>query len=421
MQIYEQKIIGGIVSGAVKPSTLNLDASDFETSELGACLTIAREIEAQNKPIDAGILYSRLAETEIGFYSERDFELMAQTAQSASVVFEAADKVKSAALKTFLLEQTAHLALLEKQSGAEILNKLRELLGQADRFYGSTENNFVFLKDLAPKVKAVYRDLHAGISYAVPSYIEELDNEILDGFSKGDEHIIVGFTGAGKSALALKCARNQARKGHTVGVVSREMSDIENIIRLQSADAKIPRWHIKKQMFDQTLDKLNNHLDDFSNLPIAFDTKTKDVESLRGQVQRMVEDHGMEILYVDYLQLMSSSQSQTNRANEVQTISRTLKEIAMDNKIPVVSLCQFNRGATNASVFDLMSFLKESSGIEQDASTILYVQVEKTEEKKDLKEAKLTVLKNRNGATFQGINLTYRGEIFEFYSEYEQF
>jgi replicative DNA helicase len=128
----------------------------------------------------------------------------------------------------------------------------------------------------------------------------------------------------------------------------------------------------------------------------------------------MVEGFDMKILYVDYLQLLSSKHGAGNRATEVQAISRTLKEIAMDNKIPVVSLCQFNRSAGQANIYDILSHLKESSGIEQDASTILYIQIEKTDQPKQVKDAKLTVLKNRNGATFKPIDLHYRGETFTF-------
>lgn len=216
------------------------------------------------------------------------------------------------------------------------------------------------------------------------------------------------------SALALAFAREQARNGLCVGVVSREMSDIENVMRLQSSDANVPRWQMRKGMREYTHNTLTKHLDEFSNLPIAFDTRTVNVEGLRPQVRRMVDGYGMQILYVDYLQLLSSKGGQSTRASEVQAISRTLKEIAMENKIPVISLCQFNRGAAQATVFDILGHLKESSGIEQDASTILYVQLEKTEEKKEVKDAKLTVLKNRNGATFQSVDLYYRGETFTF-------
>ncbi len=414
MNIYEKRIIGGVVKGVVRPSEIDLVNSDFESADLGACMTFARQLESEGRAIDADLLCSRLAEKDSGFYVADDFKLMAASVASASIVWESVDKVKSAALKAFILKETATVALLDTKTSTELLDRIKAIVTKADDHYRTSENNFVFLAELAPKVKAVYDDLFNGVSYSVPTYFPQIDDLIIDGFSRGDEHIIVGFTGSGKSALALAFAREQAKQGLCVGVVSREMSDIESVMRLQSSDAKIPRWQMRKGMRDRTHTDLTDHLTTFADLPIAFDTRTTDVESLRSQVKRMVEGYDMKILYVDYLQLLSSKGNQSTRAGEVQAISRTLKEIAMENKIPIVSLCQFNRGAAQATVFDILGHLKESSGIEQDASTILYIQLEKTEERKEVKDAKLTVLKNRNGATFHSVELNYRGETFSF-------
>lgn len=414
MRIYEQKLIGAIAAGVVKPSDVNLDSSDFSESDLGVCLNVAKQIEAEGKTIDADLLYARTSLTDAVFYAASDFRLWGRTAQSASVAFEAAERVRAASLKSFLLEKTATLALQDNLSGAELLDRIKQSAQEADKFYAAKGNSFVFLKDIAAKSAVVYRDLYAGKSYSVPTYFSQYDEALLDGYSRGDEHLIVGFTGHGKSALALNCALNQAKRKTVVGVVSREMSDIENVMRLQSADAQIPRWKIRKDMSDLTYRALLTHLDDFSQLPIAFDTTTEDVEDLRPQVKRMVDDEGLGILYVDYLQLMTSGSNSDMRSTEVQSISRTLKQIAMENNIPVVSLVQFNNGALNASIYDVMNFIRESGSIKQDASTITYIQVEQTEERKQIKDAKITILKNRNGETFTPILLKYQGEIFQF-------
>ena len=413
MELYERKLIGGILSGAVQPSAVEIDPADLE--ELGEALAICRQLESERIPITPEVLAIRLADSD-GFYSQSDFEAMAKNSTSASVVFEATDKIKGKALKTFLHTELARVTSDETKSGSDILDSLKEIVSKADKNYRTAENNFVMLADIVPKLKAVYDDLYSGISYSIPSGFEILDGEILDGFSKGDLHIVVGFTGQGKSALALNCARAQAESGVFVGVVSREMSDIENTIRLQSSKQTIPRWQIRKGMFDRTYEDLTKGLERLSTLPIAFDVRTDDIESLRVQTARQVEQYEMKILYVDYLQLMRSSKNKT-RADEVAAVSRGLKLIAMENNIPVVALCQFNRGAVGASTFDLMSHLKESSGIEQDASTILYVQVEKTEEQKEWRPARVQVLKNRNGATFRPVEFQYHGPTFTFHTE----
>ncbi|MGK3946270.1 hypothetical protein ABK046_48950, partial [Streptomyces caeruleatus] len=79
------------------------------------------------------------------------------------------------------MAQTAELALRRDSSGTELLDSLKSVVTIADANYRTSENNFVFLSELAPKVKAVYSDLHAGVSYAVPTYFQQIDAEILDG------------------------------------------------------------------------------------------------------------------------------------------------------------------------------------------------------------------------------------------------
>lgn len=411
--IYEKKLIGGILSGAVKPSAIDVHPSDL--LDLGDCLTVLRGLEAERVPISPEILAARLADSD-GFYTASDFALMAQAAPSAAVTFDAANKVKARALRTFLREHISTLAADEDRTGTELLDRLKEIVSKADKDFRTTENNFVSLAEIVPQLSAVYDDLFSGVSYSVPSGNHIIDHEIQDGFSKGDLHVVVGFTGQGKSALALNFARQQAETGLLVGVVSREMSAMENAIRLQSSAQSIPRWQISKGMHDFTHKKLKDGLAELAKLPIAFDTRTSDVESLRIQAQRMVEQSEMAILYVDYLQLMTSSKNKS-RAEEVAAVSRSLKLIAMENNIPVVALCQFNRSGVGASTFDLLSHLKESSGIEQDASTVLYVQIEKTETPQDWKKARLQVLKNRNGKTFNPIEMHYHGPTFTFHNE----
>lgn len=414
MSVYEQKIIGGIVKGLVSPAAVDLTSADFESEDLGACLRIAKQLELTGVQIDAEIIKLRLYEANQGFFESNDFRVMAQSVQSASVVYEAVEKIKGLSLRTKLLTATANIALHDEKTGSELLAELRDLVDSSERSFTTSENSFVYLKDIAVKTRGVIDDLHAGISYAISTGFGTYDDLLLDGFSRGDSHIIVGFTGAGKSALALACAKNQAHAGEVVGIVSREMSDTENHMRLIANESNVPRYLIRKGMSDFTHRDLHKAIDESEGLPIAFDVATSNVEGLRSKVRMMVERDGLKILYVDYLQLMSSQGSGDNRANEVQAISRNLKLIAMENKIPVVSLCQFNRGAMNASLFDILGHLKESSGIEQDASTISYIQIEQTEESKKIKDAKVTILKNRNGATFESVNFDYDGAVFRF-------
>jgi replicative DNA helicase len=411
--IYEKKVIGGILSGAVKASSVELHADDMP--EFGNVLTICREIENEGRSVTVDLLTSRLIERHPDdFYTATDFQNFALTAPSASSVFEAVDKVKGVALKTYLDEKLATLLQDDTRTGTQMLDVLKGLITVADKNYKSTENNFLLMKDIVPKLEAVLTDFYNGVSYAISTGFPLLDSMLLDGFSKGDLHVIVGMTGHGKSALALNFAKNQALQNLFVGVVSREMSDVENVMRIQSSHQQIPRWQMKKGIYDKTYEDLRAGFDELRNMPIAFDVRTTDIEGLNVQVKRMVEQYDMKILYVDYLQLIVSNTRRGSRAEDVAAVSRGLKMIAMENSIPVVALSQFNRGALQADVTDLLSHLKESSGIEQDASTVSYIQIDNSDPQAKIKRAKIQVLKNRNGVTFKPVLLDYVGETFTF-------
>lgn len=413
MNVYENRIIGGIVAGLVKPDAIPLGASDFE-SDLGSALTAAKLLHEEGSKVDAAILADRLSQSD-SFYSVQDFELMARSVNSATVVFDAVEKVKSSALRTFLLNKTAEIALRDNDSASQLLEELKLVVSHAENEYRSVSDDFVMIDDVIDRVKGVLADLKNNVSYALPTGFAGIDELILDGFSKGDEHVLVGFTGSGKTALALNFALRQMKAKRMVGFVSREMSDTENLTRMLCSDSGVERWKVRKEMSDETHDLLVNHLETmFRGLPFAINTKTDVVENLRPQIKRWVESKGLEILYVDYLQLLLTEQKSNGRADAVATVSRTLKLIAMENNIPVISLCQFNRAASSASVFEILTMLKDSSSIEQDASTVSYVQIEKSSLESPNRAAELTVLKNRNGTTFKPIKLNYHGPTFTF-------
>lgn len=407
-KIYEQRLIGGIAAGLVDPLSIPLASEDLP--ELGEYLAAARKLKEAGRKPDAAMLVAGCVD---GFYTVSDVNLWSQSAGSTSVVFDAVEHLKSASLKTFLLKQTADIALKENVSASALLEELETVVSHARNEFRSVADDFQMMGDLIPQVETVMTDLHNRVTNSVPSGFSELDAMILDGFTKGDLHIIAGSTGSGKTALALNFVLNQAKKDNLVGLVSREMSSTENILRLLCSDANVERWKIKKGIFADQYNSLVSHLNaGFAELPIAINTATSTVQSLRPQVRRWVDQKGMRILYVDYLQLLSSEARHGSRADEVNTVSRTLKLIAMENHIPVVSLCQFNRGANQADDFELLSYLKESSGIEQDASTVSHIKIERSE--LPTRKAELRILKNRNGATMRTVQMDFHGPTFTF-------
>lgn len=313
---------------------------------------------------------------------------------------------------------TTH-TLAEEDDISVVLSHARLQIGElASVLENSTNDNFMMMNEIVPRLEQMLTDLRNGVSFAIPTGFPKWDNLLLDGFSKGDQHVIVGATGHGKSALALTCARNQATHGQIVGVVSREMSDLENAMRIASSQYQIPRWQMRKNIHEETYNALMAGMAGLAQLNIAIDIRTKTVEGVARQTKHWVQTKGLTILYVDYMQLLSSELKHGSRAEAVAHVSRSLKEIAMDNNIPVVPLSQFRRGTKDVAVEELLEYLKESSGIEQDASTVSYISIDNSVAEAIIKPAKLIVLKNRNGVTFTPVMLDYRGETFSFTQQF---
>jgi replicative DNA helicase len=210
----------------------------------------------------------------------------------------------------------------------------------------------------------------------------------------------------GKTALALNFAEYAAiHAKKTVGLFSLEMSKEQLVDRLISSIGKIDSWKLRNG-------KLND--DDFRNLNEAYgvlaeanlfidDTPSASVMEVRAKARRLQVEHGLDMVIVDYLQLMQGSNpgNADNRTQEVSEISRSLKGLAKELKCPVIALSQLSRAVeSRPDKRPLLSDLRESGGIEQDADVVMFLYREdyyNKEEQSNIME--VLVRKHRNGPT----------------------
>jgi replicative DNA helicase len=210
----------------------------------------------------------------------------------------------------------------------------------------------------------------------------------------------------GKTAFALSIAREAARRGKSVGIFSLEMSAHQLVLRLISADAEVNLQALRSGRLTQRemndivakIDKLMNaqiYIDDSAALsPVEF----------RAKCRRMKIEHKIDVVIVDYLQLMHAPKAES-REREISTISHTLKQVAKELSIPVVALSQLNRGLeARADKRPMLSDLRESGSIEQDADVVMFVhrpeyyKIEKFEDGTSTENiAEIIVGKQRNG------------------------
>lgn len=204
----------------------------------------------------------------------------------------------------------------------------------------------------------------------IPSGYTSIDRKT-GGWQPGNLIIIAGRPSMGKTALALALSLNSARLNHPVGLFSLEMSDSEIAARFLSSVSGYSNVQIRNAEIN--LDEVALKSNDIASLPIVIDdTPGLSLMELRSKVKKMIVKHGVKLIIVDYLQLMTAEAG--NREQEVSTISRGLKGIAKEFNVPVIALSQLNREVENrADRKPRLADLRESGAIEQDADIVCFI------------------------------------------------
>lgn len=222
------------------------------------------------------------------------------------------------------------------------------------------------------------RQLKTGIT-GVPSGFTVLDR-ITSGWQKSDLIILAARPAMGKTAFVLSLARNAAVLAEkAVAVFSLEMSNLQLVNRLISSETELPAEKLKKgQLEDYEFQQLNTKITRLAEAKIFIDdTPALNIFELRAKARKLVHQHKVELIVIDYLQLMhaGSDNNKGNREQEVSTISRSLKSISKELNIPIIALSQLNRSVEvrTGSKKPQLSDLRESGAIEQDADMVIFL------------------------------------------------
>ena len=259
---------------------------------------------------------------------------------------------------------------------------------------------------------------------------EKLD-KITSGWQPSDLIIIAARPGMGKTAFVLSMARNIAIDfGQPVALFSLEMSSVQLITRLISSETglsseKLRTGKLEKHEWEQ----LSTKVKDLEKAPLYIDdSPSLSIFDLRAKARRLSSQHGIKLIIVDYLQLMTAGGSNGkgggNREQEISTISRNLKALAKELEVPVIALSQLSRAVETrgSSKRPLLSDLRESGAIEQDADIVSFIyrpEYYKIDEWDDQEQtptagqAEFIIAKHRNGS-LENIRLKFIGNLGKF-------
>ncbi|WP_062985788.1 replicative DNA helicase, partial [Nocardia salmonicida] len=243
-----------------------------------------------------------------------------------------------------------------------------------------------------------------GQSAGIPTGFTELD-ELTNGLHPGQMIIVAARPGLGKSTLAMDVLRSCSIKhGHASVIFSLEMSRTEIVMRLLSAEAKIKLADMRSgRMNDTDWVRLSQRMSEVADAPLFVDDSPNlTLMEIRAKARRLKQRHGLKLVVVDYLQLMSSGKKVESRQQEVAEFSRALKLLAKELEVPVIAVSQLNRGPEQRiDKRPMVADLRESGGIEQDADMIILLHRPDAFDRDDprIGEADLIVGKHRNGPT----------------------
>jgi len=333
-----------------------------------------------------------------------------------------------------LITAAGQMAQMAYQGGPDVGQVLAraETLVAAVR-QGETLRDFVHIRELLEGYLESAEASTGGVAAqtrAVTTGFMDLDT-LLGGLKRGDLIVVAARPSLGKTSLVLNFARNAAaRQQATVAFFSIEMAAEQMVQRVLAMESGVDSTRLAfGQHSDRDERRISQALGLLSDLSIYFDdSATLTVAEMRAKARRLHLERGLDLVLVDFLQLMHAGIRTENRVQEVSHISRSLKELARDLDVPVVACSQLSRAAeSRASHVPQLSDLRESGSIEQDADVVMfiyreakYIPREEWEKRGDkparaypAEDAQIIVAKHRNGPTGV-IHLRFREKIARF-------
>jgi len=240
-------------------------------------------------------------------------------------------------------------------------------------------------------------------SIGIPSGYDKLD-ELTLGFHGGNYIVVAARPGMGKSAFALSLSLNATRKDRSVAFVSLEMSEEQMADRLMAMESGVSMQNIRRgDISEYDVGRLEKGARNIQPLPLYISVQTRiNIDGLRMFARRMKMRNQCDMLIIDYLQLVMPRKGFGNREQAVADMSRTIKAIALELDIPIIALAQLNRQVDGrASKRPILSDLRESGSIEQDADAVMFLYRDEVYDPntQDKGKAEVIVAKQRNGPT----------------------
>lgn len=423
----EQSILGAVLidNNALPRAIEIIDADDFYKLSHRKIFLAMTELFDKNEPIDLITLTDYLKKKD-------ELEAVGGTAYLSSLV-NAIPTAANVKYHSNILRERALLRGLLK-SANDIAGKVYENNLDAEDLVDYAEKSIFDISDKRVKasfvsLKEVIKDSFEMIEHlydkketvtGVPSGFKDLD-DLTTGFQKGDLIVVGGRPSMGKTAFTLNVAQHVGLEmREPVAIFSLEMSKEQLALRMLCSEAMVNSNSIRKGFIKkEDWHKLTSAASNLTGAPIFIDDSSAiTVLELRAKARRLKMEHGLSLVIVDYLQLMKGKGSFERREQEISDISRSLKGLAKELRVPVIAVSQLNRSVeSRRPPKPMLADLRESGAIEQDADVILFLyrdEVYNKDNPGNKGKAEVDIAKQRNGPAGVTVHLAYLSQCTRF-------
>ncbi len=357
-------------------------------------ISIKNKIEGKDTEILKYI--SIIAESKYGSsiqYAYKELKRLSKKRKLMNIATEIKEKV---------LDENEPEIYIEK-----IIKKLNEINSEG-------EKEETFLDMLIKTSDMIEKKRIQGTKYDYKYFTGIFDlDKATNGLHEEELTIIGARPGVGKTTFALQIAQHIAEKGTVVGIVSLEMSETQIVQKLISKVSNIDSNKLRTGNLNQLeQEKVAMAEGKISDLPFFINTRIRNIQEIENYARRLKNKNNLGLLVIDYIQLVKSKNKFNSREQEVAEISRTLKLLSLELKIPVIGLCQLNRNA--AKTEPTLADLRESGAIEQDADNVIFIYKENdNEEEKTVENVVVDLQKQRAGGLTK-VMLRFDKKVSEF-------
>jgi len=427
----EQSVLGGLLLDNAAWDRVGdvVTVDDFYRDDHRRIFRHIAKLVEQNRPADVVTVSESIESSEdkdktggITYLGQ-----LAQNTPSAHNIRRYAELVRERAVMRKLVtvgNEISDSALnpLGKEVGQlldEAESKVFEIAEAGSRGRDGFKDIHQLLSQVMERVDMLYHRENPSDITGIPTGFNDLD-QMTSGLQEGELIVVAGRPSMGKTALALNIGEHVAVENRLpVAVFSMEMSGSQLATRMLGSIGRLDQHKLRTgRLSDEDWNKLTNAVGKLHDAPIHIDeTAALNALELRARARRLHRQYGkLGLIIVDYLQLMSASTQGENRATEISEISRSLKALSKELHVPVVALSQLNRSLEQRpNKRPVMSDLRESGAIEQDADLILFIYRDEVynPDSPDKGRAEIIIGKQRNGP-IGTVNLTFLGQYTRF-------